>query len=80
MLSTIITHTSESLKIKRVIKVLGMVNATPDFKHHPFVIIDLVNFFRSFGEKNGIGVRSAVGMNLQIIYQLRLKLLFNRII
>ncbi len=65
MLSTIITHTSESLKIKRVIKVLGMVNATPDFKHHPFVINGFSELFSEvFGEKNGIGVRSAVGMNL----------------
>ena len=64
MLSTIITHTSESLKIKRVIKVFGMVNATPDFKMHPFVINGFSELFQKFLEKNGIGVRSAVGMNL----------------
>ena len=36
MLSSIITHAPSSIKIKRVIKVLGMVNATPEFEDHPY--------------------------------------------
>lgn len=65
MLSTIITHAPEDLKIKRVIKVLGMVNATPEFEHHPYVINGFSELFAEiFGNENGIGVRSAVGMNL----------------
>lgn len=65
MLSTIVTHAPKQLKIKRVIKVLGMVNATPEFEHHPFVINGFSELFAEvFGEENGIGVRSAVGMHL----------------
>ena len=65
MLSTIITHTPDELIIKRVVKVLGMVNATPEFESHPYVINGFSELFAEvFGEENGIGVRSAVGMNL----------------
>ncbi|MGA1546853.1 MAG: RidA family protein, partial [Flavobacteriaceae bacterium] len=57
MLSTIVTHAPESLVIKRVIKVLGMVNATPDFEYHPYVINCFSELFAEvFGEENGIGV------------------------
>jgi enamine deaminase RidA (YjgF/YER057c/UK114 family) len=50
-------------KIKRVIKVLGMVNCIPEFERHPFVINGCSELFASvWGEENGIGVRSAVGM------------------
>ncbi len=50
-------------KIKRVIKVLGMVNCTNDFEQHPFVINGCSELFaKVWGEDNGIGVRSAVGM------------------
>jgi hypothetical protein len=50
-------------KIKRVIKTLGMVNATDDFQRHPFVINGCSELFVSiWGEDNGVGVRSAVGM------------------
>ena len=65
MLSTIITHTPDELIIKRVVKVLGMVNATPEFESHPYVINGFSELLAEvFGEENGIGVRSAVGMNL----------------
>ena len=65
MLSTIITHAPGELIIKRVVKVLGMVNATPEFESHPYVINGFSELFADvFGEENGIGVRSAVGMNL----------------
>jgi len=50
-------------RIRRVIKVLGMVNATPDFERHPFVINGCSELFaKIWGEENGVGVRSAVGM------------------
>jgi len=50
-------------KIKRVIKVLGMVNCVPEFERHPFVINGCSELFaKVWGEENGIGVRSAVGM------------------
>ncbi|OQP61315.1 hypothetical protein A3860_06290 [Niastella vici] len=62
MLSTIHTHIGSLDKIKRVIKVLGMVNCTPDFERHPYVINGCSELFAAvWGEENGIGVRSAVG-------------------
>ncbi|WP_343303043.1 RidA family protein [Chitinophaga niabensis] len=61
MLSTIKTHVGLD-KVKRVIKVLGMVNCTPDFERHPYVINGCSELFaKVWGEENGIGVRSAVG-------------------
>lgn len=65
MLSTLVENTPKELRIDRVIKVLGMVNATPEFEEHPFVINGFSELFADvFGVENGIGVRSAVGMNL----------------
>lgn len=63
MLSTIVTNLGSLDKVKRVIKVLGMVNCTPDFGRHPYVINGASELFaKIWGEENGIGVRSAVGM------------------
>ena len=63
ILSTLRHNLGSLNKIKRVIKVLGMVNATPDFEKHPYVINGCSELFADvFGEDNGIGVRSAVGM------------------
>ncbi len=50
-------------RVKRVIKVLGMVNCTADFQEHPRVINGCSELFAQvWGNENGIGVRSAVGM------------------
>ena len=50
-------------RVKRVIKVLGMVNATPEFRDHPAVINGCSELFAEvFGPDNGVGARSAVGM------------------
>ena len=63
MLSTIVTNFGSLDKIKRVIKVLGMVNCTSDFLRHPYVINGCSELFAEvWGQENGIGVRSAVGM------------------
>ena len=65
MLSTIQTHFGDLDKIKRVIKVLGMVNSAPDFGEQPLVINGFSELMADvFGRENGIGVRSAVGMIL----------------
>lgn len=62
MLSTIHTRLGGLDKVKRVIKMLGMVNATPDFERHPHVINGCSELFAAvWGEENGVGVRSAVG-------------------
>ena len=63
ILSTIKANLGSLDKVKRVIKVLGMVNCTPDFEKHPFIINGCSELFaKVWGEDNGIGVRSAVGM------------------
>ncbi|HMM04943.1 MULTISPECIES: RidA family protein [unclassified Dysgonomonas] len=62
MLSTIKTNLGSLNKVKRVIKVLGMVNCTSDFEYHPYIINGCSELFASvWGEENGIGTRSAVG-------------------
>ena len=56
-------HLGSLDKVKRVIKVLGMVGCVPEFDRHPYVINGCSELFASiWGEENGIGVRSAVGM------------------
>ena len=63
ILSTIKTNLGSLDKIKRVIKVLGMVNCIPHFEKHPYLINGCSELFAAvWGEENGIGVRSAVGM------------------
>ena len=65
MLSTIITHFGSVDRIKRIVKVLGMVNSTPDFGQQPLVINGFSELMADvFGNDNGVGVRSAVGMML----------------
>ena len=65
MLSTIINNYGNIDNIKRVVKVLGMVNAITEFKDHPYVINGFSELMVVvFGEEMGIGVRSAVGMSL----------------
>ena len=65
MLSTIKTHFGDLKKIKQVVKVLGMVNSTPNFDQQPAVINGFSELMADvFGKENGIGVRSAVGMIL----------------
>jgi enamine deaminase RidA (YjgF/YER057c/UK114 family) len=50
-------------KVKRIVKVLGMVNCEADFKDHPKVINGFSDLFvEVFGEK-GKHARSAVGMS-----------------
>ncbi len=63
MLATIKANIGSLNNIKRVIKVLGMVNSTPEFEKHPYVINGCSELFAAvWGTENGIGVRSAVGM------------------
>lgn len=63
ILSTLKANLGSLDRIKRVIKVLGMVNCTADFEKHPYIINGCSELFaKVWGEENGIGVRSAVGM------------------
>lgn len=65
MLSTILTHFGDIDKVKRIVKVLGMVNCTPDFQRQPLVMNGFSELMADvFGKEYGIGARSAVGMML----------------
>lgn len=49
--------------VKRVVKLLGMVNSAPDFYDHPKVINGCSELFADiWGKDKGVGSRSAVGM------------------
>ena len=63
ILATLKTTLGSLDKVKRVIKVLGMVGCVPEFENHPFVINGCSELFaKVWGNENGVGVRSAVGM------------------
>ena len=63
LLSALKAELGTLAKVKRVVKVLGMVNATADFGEHPFVINGCSDLFvETFGEA-GRHARSAVGMS-----------------
>lgn len=63
ILATLIATLGSLNRVKRVVKVLGMVNCVADFEDHPTIINGCSNLFGSiWGSENGIGVRSAVGM------------------
>ncbi|HIG27211.1 MAG TPA: RidA family protein [Verrucomicrobiales bacterium] len=63
VLATLKSNLGSLDRVKRVIKVLGMVNCTPDFQNHPAVINGFSELFAEvFGEETGVGARSAVGM------------------
>lgn len=65
MLSTLKAHFGDLDKIKRLVKTLGMVNSEPHFYEQPQVINGFSELMGEvFGEENGIGARSAVGMIL----------------
>lgn len=62
MLSTIKANLGSLNKVKRVIKVLGMVNCSPNFEKHPYIINGCSELFAEvWGPEHGVGVRSAVG-------------------
>jgi enamine deaminase RidA (YjgF/YER057c/UK114 family) len=63
ILASMKAHLGSLDRIKRVIKLLGLVDCPPDFKEHPQVINGCSELYRDiFGEDAGVGVRSAVGM------------------
>lgn len=63
ILATIRSTLGSLDKVVRIVKTLGMVNSTPDFKDHPQVINGFSELMKEvFGEDAGVGTRSAVGM------------------
>lgn len=62
MLATIKAAVGELSKVKRFVRILGMVNATEDFKDHPKVMNGFSDLMVvAFGDA-GRGARSSVGM------------------
>ncbi len=62
MLATIKAAVGELSKVRRFVRILGMVNATEDFKDHPKVINGFSDLMVvAFGD-GGRAARSAVGM------------------
>lgn len=49
-------------RVKRIVKVVGFVNATPDFKDHPFVINGCSDLFVEVFGDAGKHARTAVGV------------------
>jgi enamine deaminase RidA (YjgF/YER057c/UK114 family) len=63
ILATLRSELGSLNRVRRVIKVFGMVNCTPEFQQHPAVINGCSELFADvFGAAAGIGSRSAVGM------------------
>lgn len=63
ILTSLKSELGDLQKIKRVMKVLGMVNSTTEYERHPIVINGCSELFVAlWGEDNGKGVRSAVGV------------------
>ena len=63
ILATLIQNLGSLNKIKRVIKVLGMVNCSSNFQEHPYIINGCSELFaKVWGDDDGVGVRSAVGV------------------
>lgn len=50
-------------RVRRIVKVLGMVNATTDFTEHPQVINGCSDLFNAVFAEKGVHARSAVGFS-----------------
>jgi enamine deaminase RidA (YjgF/YER057c/UK114 family) len=62
ILATVRAELGSLNRVRRVVKVLGLVNCTPDFDQHPAVIDGASQLFADvFGAEAGVGARSAVG-------------------
>ena len=62
ILATIRAQLGSLDRVKRLIKVLGMVNCTPDFRSHPKVINGFSDLMVEIWGENGRAARSAIGM------------------
>ena len=63
ILSVVRAEVGSLYRVVRLVKTLGMVNATPDFTQHPQVVNGFSDLMvEVFGDRAGKGARSAVGM------------------
>jgi enamine deaminase RidA (YjgF/YER057c/UK114 family) len=63
ILSTLKAEIGDLNKVKRVVKVLGMVNCTDDFADHPKVMNGFSDLIVSLYAEKGLHARSSVGVN-----------------
>ena len=64
ILATLKNHFGSLDKIKRVVKIFGLVNCSDDFSGQPAVMNGCSELMKAvFGDDNGVGARSAVGTN-----------------
>jgi enamine deaminase RidA (YjgF/YER057c/UK114 family) len=50
-------------QVVKIVKVLGLVRAVPEFRDHPKVLDGFTDVMRiAFGEQNGLPARSAIGV------------------
>lgn len=62
VLATLRNYLGTLDRVVRLVKVLGMVNAAPDFQNHPAVINGFSDLMVEVFGDSGKGARSAVGM------------------
>ena len=62
LLGTLKAAVGDLGRIQRIVKVMGLVNSTPDFLDHPKVINGYSDLLAEVFGDAGIGARSAVGM------------------
>lgn len=63
LLATLKAQLGSLTRVRRIVKVLGMVNSVPGFREHPTVINGASELFAAvWGPDDGVGARSAVGM------------------
>ncbi|NDC54336.1 MAG: RidA family protein, partial [Planctomycetia bacterium] len=63
LLATVQAAVGSLDRVRRVVKVLGMVQCTPEFDQHPQVLNGCSELFADvWGPEAGVGVRSAVGV------------------
>ena len=62
LLAALREHLGDLNRVSQVVKVLGMVNSSPDFEDHPKVINGCSDLLVSVFGENGKHARSAVGM------------------
>ena len=63
LLSTLKAEIGDLNKVKRIVKVIGMVNSVPTFDKHPQVINGCSDLMVEVFGENGKHARSAVGMS-----------------
>ncbi len=61
ILAALKEHLGNLDSVSGVIKLLGLVNAAPDFARHPFVIDGASELFSEVFGRNGVHARSAIG-------------------